>query len=612
MGSELKTEPARAGAHGFDTNTKLTATIAKALRKAGFEFAIRYLSRKANPKDKDLTAEELDVILDAGLAVMAVQHVAATGWTPSENLGVEYGANAANHARTIGLSNGSSVWLDLEGIAEGTSVETVIAYCNAWFKEVENAGYTSGVYVGANSILSGHDLYLRLKTKHYWKSGSHVPSIPHRGYCMEQHIIANDKIAGVSIDRNVVLVDAFGSTPMLMTKSASENVALSTFALLDLKPAATSVLHNSGTDEMILRSLAEDNGLIEPMERLIKFRNERRRPISAQYWSIVNFDLRSSVPRMFVFDVENKRVQSYLCAHGVGSEGPTDDGYATVFSNERNSKQSSLGVYECAETYQGEHGYSMRLDGLEPTNSNARKRAVVVHGASYVSPEFIKRTGRIGRSEGCFALEDRYVTDVVTALNGGSLLLAWYSKMSKQDIGFAFLDEHQEIWSEVEHPASFAELQRDGISDLAERIRKSPKIVLARNHSSGKKDEATAYQNIIDTAEGRPAHRSSYGTAPGGVVRLDARMLEGMLALAEQYNFAFSISEFSGGSHNTSSRHYIGCAADINTINGQHVSSNNPHVAVFCQHCRDLGATEILGPGNAGHSTHVHVAWPRP
>ena len=136
------------------------------------------------------------------------------------------------------------------------------------------------------------------------------------------------------------------------------------------------------------------------------------------------------------------------------------------------------------------------------------------------------------------------------------------------------------------------------------------KIVLARAHASGNQDNATAFDNIKDTAEGRAAHRSSYGNAPGGVVNLDPRMLRGMLDLAE--SFSFSVSEFCGGSHNTNSRHYAGCTADINTINGQHVGAGNPSAASFQQHCRELGATEVLGPGDAGHSTHIHAGWPRP
>ena len=74
-----------------------------------------------------------------------------------------------------------------------------------------------------------------------------------------------------------------------------------------------------------------------------------------------------------------------------------------------------------------------------------------------------------------------------------------------------------------------------------------------------------------------------------------------MLDLAE--TFRFSVSEFCGGNHNTNYRHYAGCTADINTINGEHVSAGNLFVAPFLQRCRELGATEVLGLGDAGHST---------
>jgi hypothetical protein len=149
---------------------------------------------------------------------MAVQHVPPSDWIPSDRLGVEYGGTAAAHAKAIGLPEKSSVWLDLEGIAAGTPANAVVSYCNAWFKEVESAGYTTGVYVGANSILSGDELYFSPKTTHYWKSGSDVPDIPHRGYCMVQHIIPGDKVGAVAIDRNVTFVDAFGSAPMFVTR----------------------------------------------------------------------------------------------------------------------------------------------------------------------------------------------------------------------------------------------------------------------------------------------------------------------------------------------------------------------------------------------------------
>jgi hypothetical protein len=104
--------------------------------------------------------------------------------------------------------------------------------------------------------------------------------------------------------------------------------------------------------------------------------------------------------------------------------------------------------------------------------------------------------------------------------------------------------------------------------------------------------------------------RSHYENAPGGSVYLNTRMLDGMLKLARSYDMR--VTSIAGGSHSPDSRHYAGIAFDIDEINGIRVSKSNPYYQSVMQKCRDLGATEVLGPGNKGHDTHVHCAWPRP
>ena len=188
---------------------------------------------------------------------------------------------------------------------------------------------------------------------------------------------------------------------------------------------ATAGLPGAGEDENVLRELAQLHDLELPMERLIALRNDRYANSRPRYWGIVNFDLHSAKPRLFVFDVIDRTVASYLCAHGRGSEGATDDGMANVFSNRSGSKASSLGIYRCAETYNGENGYSLKMDGLETTNSNARSRAIVVHGADYVSERFAEKHRRIGRSEGCPALDHSYARSLIDQLKLGSLLVHW-------------------------------------------------------------------------------------------------------------------------------------------------------------------------------------------
>ena len=171
--------------------------------------------------------------------------------------------------------------------------------------------------------------------------------------------------------------------------------------------------------------------------------------------------------------------------------------------------------------------------------------------------------------------------------------------------------EEGEVWGDdtFEMDASSASASAD-LPALANAILSNSDIKLATIHVSGVVDQANARQNIVDTAAGGQAKRSSYGNAPGGTVALDARMLRGLLALAQEYSF--SVSEIAGGSHSSNSRHYAGVAADFNKVNGMPINAGHPDLTAFKARCRDLGATEVLGPGAPGHATHVHAAWPRP
>jgi len=190
--------------------------------------------------------------------------------------------------------------------------------------------------------------------------------------------------------------------------------------------ASVAEIAPAGGDEAVLRHLALPHGLSAPMEKLIDLRNARYPDSRPRYWGIVNFGLHSAKPRLFLFDVMERTTRSYLCAHGSGSEGPTDDGFANVFSNTPGSAATSLGIYRCAETYTSDdNGYSLKLDGLDSTNSNARARLIVMHGAWYVSQEFANAHGRIGRSQGCPALDHAHARTVIDQLKGGSLLFHW-------------------------------------------------------------------------------------------------------------------------------------------------------------------------------------------
>ena len=136
------------------------------------------------------------------------------------------------------------------------------------------------------------------------------------------------------------------------------------------------------------------------------------------YIVVIDFKQHNSKERFYVIDMQSGQVEKYLTAHGKNSD-PDYDGYATIFSNTPGSEMSSRGFYLTAETYQGSNGLSLVLDGLSTTNSNARSRAIVIHGAEYVSPGSL-----IGRSWGCPALDMRYYIEVINQIKGGVLIYA--------------------------------------------------------------------------------------------------------------------------------------------------------------------------------------------
>ena len=138
---------------------------------------------------------------------------------------------------------------------------------------------------------------------------------------------------------------------------------------------------------------------------------------------VIDFTKNSTEERFYLFDLDRRQLlHRSLVAHGRNSGGDL----AVRFSNEPNSLQSSLGFFLCAETYKGQHGLSMRLDGLEKgINDNARKRNIVVHSADYVHPEFIGAHGRLGRSFGCPALPVEGYSDLIALISTGCLLFIY-------------------------------------------------------------------------------------------------------------------------------------------------------------------------------------------
>ena len=140
--------------------------------------------------------------------------------------------------------------------------------------------------------------------------------------------------------------------------------------------------------------------------------------------AVIDFSLPSSEERLWIFDLANgELLLRDLVAHGENSGVVT----STEFSNVEGSHQSSIGLFQASESYIGKHGYSLRLDGLEAgVNDHARQRAIVIHGADYVSQSWVDRYGRIGRSHGCPAVDQEVISQVVDNLKGGQLVFKYY------------------------------------------------------------------------------------------------------------------------------------------------------------------------------------------
>ena len=138
---------------------------------------------------------------------------------------------------------------------------------------------------------------------------------------------------------------------------------------------------------------------------------------------IADFSLPSSAPRFHLLDIATGSVSSHLVAHGRGSD-PSHTGWLERFSNEPRSNATSAGAYRTEGLYSGAHGRSLRLDGLDASNSNAAARAIVVHGAAYVSTEILHDHGVLGRSLGCFALANSNLEEVLARLGDGRLIYA--------------------------------------------------------------------------------------------------------------------------------------------------------------------------------------------
>lgn len=189
-----------------------------------------------------------------------------------------------------------------------------------------------------------------------------------------------------------------------------------------------SALAATATAALPGKLFAQVNPTASRDRQLIAVGREQMARVGAEIWrrdivGIADFGLHSAQRRFHFVDLENERVESYHVSHGDGSDYE-HDGWLKRYSNEEGSHCTSRGAYMTRSWYRGRYGTSIRMDGLDPTNSNALPRAIVMHQAAYATPEHVERFGRLGRSNGCLAMGPIQFDHALADLAGGCLVYA--------------------------------------------------------------------------------------------------------------------------------------------------------------------------------------------
>ena len=237
------------------------------------------------------------------------------------------------------------------------------------------------------------------------------------------------------------MVSLFLATPLASPVINFKASAASLEAMLPSSKVSQAASYKQHTQVLYQQLGVEATGLrFEVFEKaLIGYFNLQcagRLSDSKQLLTVIDFELPSTAKRLWVLDLAQKQVKFHtLVAHGHNS----GEDVATSFSNRTESNMSSLGFYVTQGEYVGKHGRSLKIDGVdEGFNTNALARSVVMHGADYVSEDFIRQYGRLGRSLGCPALPMDQKDQIIDAVNGKTCL---FLNGPDQSYSSKYLDE---------------------------------------------------------------------------------------------------------------------------------------------------------------------------
>lgn len=197
--------------------------------------------------------------------------------------------------------------------------------------------------------------------------------------------------------------------------------------------ASNTAINMTAKIEMVYYSLDSRNFVLPQIACFKKamegfYALKQKGQIQKDILTVIDFSLSSTKKRLWVIDLSSNTVlYNSLVSHGMNSGGE----FAKSFSNSPSSNKSSLGFYTTGETYNGKHGLSLKLDGQERgINSNARSRAVVMHGAAYANPSILKSQGFLGRSQGCPAIPENLKKKIIQTIKGKSCIFIYHPSRS--------------------------------------------------------------------------------------------------------------------------------------------------------------------------------------
>jgi len=219
------------------------------------------------------------------------------------------------------------------------------------------------------------------------------------------------------------------SNKQTTTKNIYKSTAAKTAVVKPSKIAENKVLSFEEKTTLLYNGIEAGQYTLPNLETFIKAYEgysalENQGKVNNNILTIVDFSFSSTKERMWVIDMDNKKViLQTLVSHGMNSGKE----FAKSFSNQNESFKSSLGFFITGETYNGKHGISLKLDGQEyGLNDKARERAVVVHGADYVSKNLANRQGYIGRSQGCPAVAPSVAKKLINTIKNKSVLFIYH------------------------------------------------------------------------------------------------------------------------------------------------------------------------------------------